>query len=486
MEQENKVESLKASTDEIGTNVKQGEHREHSHHSHSSHSHSHSHSSHKKHRTSRDKKKKASVIKRIQKWMDHKVTKKGVVLMILLFLLIVSALLGVSYLLGFDKTPDSDSENSSLVESGNFANQTNTTFSEQSVTVPSYWEDMIEEKTKTVKALQTAGGKDSVSFVWASDTHIPDNHTGRTDDLGKIMAKMLDNCGMPFALLTGDIGTRTSFDTESELTDSQKMIPQHLAPLWGTDRLLVELGNHDGTWGDSAGYYRHQQSPEKLWQFYFREQALDFRRVFSEDGTYFYVDNLVQKTRFIVLNSQYGGKYAVDGNGWSVNDRFSTSCYGQEQLNWLANVALDLPKGYSAIVSAHVPPNIEYTVDKAQLIGIINAYCKKTKYNGNYVGVDGWTSSHVSVDFTGAKGEVIAMLAGHVHGDSIDTTTMACPIITIMAAGAEPNEPYVEFAPTREFGTDTETSFDVVTINKKTRTIYCTRVGAGSDRSVSY
>ena len=37
-------------------------------------------------------------------------------------------------------------------------------------------------------------------------------------------------------------------------------------------------------------------------------------------------------------------------------------------------------------------------------------------------------------------GEIIAMFAGHVHGDSIDTTTMACPILTILSAGATANE----------------------------------------------
>ena len=356
-----------------------------------------------------------------------------------------------------------------------------------SLAIPTYWKEMIDQKTKVVKALQTTGGKDCISFVWASDTHIPDNHGGKTDLLGRLMANMLDLCDIPFALLTGDTGTRASHANESDFLASQQKIPQHLAPLWGTDKLLVALGNHDGCWGDSSGYYKHQLNPDQMWQMYFRNQALDFRRVFSDDGTYYYIDNMTQKVRFIILNSHFAGEYAENENGWAVNDRFAISCYGQEQLDWLANVALDMPEGYGAMIAAHVPPNIEYTVDKAQLIGIVNAYCNKTAFSGSYTeGVDGWSNSTVEVDFTEAKGEIIAMFSGHVHGDSIDVETMVCPIITILSAGATANEPYVENAPLRNFGTDTETSFDVVTINRRTRTIYLIRVGAGDDRTIQY
>jgi hypothetical protein len=209
--------------------------------------------------------------------------------------------------------------------------------------------------------------------------------------------------------------------------------------------------------------------------------------VFSEDGLYYYIDNIPQKMRYIILNSQYGGKYSVDENGWAVNNRFATSCYGQEQLDWLCEKALDMPEGYGAIIATHVPLNVEYTVDKAQIIGIINAYNGKKSFTGNYTGgVSGWSNSSVNVNFSSAKGEVIAVFAGHVHGDSIDGTSLSCPLFTILSAGASANEPYKETAPTRTKGTDTETSFDIVTINRNTRTIYCTRVGAGSDRSVTY
>lgn len=372
--------------------------------------------------------------------------------------------------------------------------------------IPSYWKDEIAEKTQVVKDLQALGGKNCVSFVWASDTHIPDSDTdnttniGRTKDLGKLMAKMLDNCEIPLAIISGDINSRGSYQTEELFTSSLTKILEHLAPLWGSNQLLLALGNHDGCYGNgnTEGSYVKQYSPEKLWQIFFRSQALDFRRVFSDDGLYYYVDNIPQKTRFIILNSHFGGE---SENGYSINDRFNTSCYGQAQLDWFADTALDMPEGYSAVIVAHAPPSITYTVDKQQLIGIINAYCTKDKFNGSYTeGVEGWSKSKISVNYGElnedgsaneheAKGDIIAMFAGHIHWDKIDTTTMACPIITIIAAGATPSEHHKmeeESTPTRTFDTNTETSFDVVTINKATRTISCTRIGAGESREIQY
>lgn len=449
-------------------------------HTHILHSESHHRSHHRSHHHRRHSSEGKSVFERIEKKFGHK--KLRTISFILILLLLV--FIGGIFLFEIFTTPDAH-------DTGDLQGENQVTGSEQlnhvssdSLSIPSYWNDMVGEKTKVVKALQTAGGRDCVSFVWASDTHIPDNDSARTNDLGKLMAAMMDNCDIPFAVHTGDIGTRASYDTEAELLKTQESISTHLAPLWGTERLLVALGNHDGCYGDSSCYYAKQFTPEKMWQLYFRNQAIDSRRVFSDDGMYFYVDNVAQKTRFIVLNSQFGGEYSTDGNGIAVNNRFATSCYGQEQLDWLADVALDMPEGYGAIITTHVPPNITYTVDKVQLIGIINAYCKKTTYSGSYTaGIDGWTNNSVKVDFSDAKGEIIAMFTGHLHQDTIDTTTLACPLITIISAGARVNEGE---APERTFGTDTETSFDVVTINRKTRIIHCTRVGAGKDREIKY
>lgn len=104
----------------------------------------------------------------------------------------------------------------------------------------------------------------------------------------------------------------------------------------------------------------------------------------------------------------------------------------------------------------------------------------------------GYDSVNVSVDFTSAKGELIALFSGHVHADNIWNPTLIYndweksefPIISTRCDSKVENTE--ELQAERVQGTTTEQSFDVFTINKSLKKIYATKIGAGDDRSVSY
>lgn len=208
-----------------------------SHHGskHGSHHGSH-HSSHHRSKSSSHQKKrggsqKKSVFDRIEQKIGYKrLMVISLVAALLSIVFIGSVFLYESfYLQDYSDTPNTNDSQEN--DPPDYSDQHVSTPFDSSLTVPSYWKDMVNQKTKVVKALQTDGGKDCVSFVWASDTHIPDNSTARTSNLGVLMAAMMDNCDIPFAVLTGDIGTRASHDTEAELLKAQENIPVHLAPL---------------------------------------------------------------------------------------------------------------------------------------------------------------------------------------------------------------------------------------------------------------
>ena len=280
MEQEKEIVQVGSDEGENMVASENGSHGHHSHHSsgktHSSHSHQSKHSHPRKHKTSHQTRDKKSLINRIQAWIDRKFSSKSLVVMCLAAVLLMSCLLVVMYVFesSFRHTGLPGVDPGLSATSGTKPQGGNSEFTPSvTVTIPPYWQKMINEKTEVVKALQTAGGKDSVSFVWASDTHIPDNHSARTDNIGKLMAKMMVNCDIPFAVLTGDIGTRDSHSTETELMKQISKIPTHLAPLWGDERLLVALGNHDGCYGDTNTQWKKHLTPEKLWDIYFRKQG---------------------------------------------------------------------------------------------------------------------------------------------------------------------------------------------------------------------
>ena len=95
----------------------------------------------------------------------------------------------------------------------------------------------------------------------------------------------------------------------------------------------------------------------------------------------------------------------------------------------------------------------------------------------------GYDYVSVNYDFSNAKGEFIAYFHGHEHQDKDYTRDSIKDIATRCDAREENTE---ELKAERIAGTVTEQSFDVFTVNKKTRTINATKIGAGVDREIRY
>lgn len=373
--------------------------------------------------------------------------------------------------------------------------------------IPSYWESEMIDTIEKVNRLKKAAGNNAISFAWCSDAHVILNTTaeGDTSHLGKLMYKAIKDTNTPLAISTGDEQSGASLSTKELLMENFEEMKRHFAPLWGKPEFVALLGNHDGTFGeaDESGlYYQRQLPPEEMFYEYFTEQALDFRRVFSQDGTYFYIDT-PQKVRFICLNTHYvGDAYEIDDNGFAVYDRFNTACMGQKQYDWLIEEALKLPSDeWQCIISSHVAPVVGQNLtipsgnnpaynysslfkDKDILANVLKAYKSKTTYTGSFTsGTNGWNNVNVSCDFSSYKGSIICYIAGHWHRDLTENISLnGIPIILITSAKDDRD---TSLSP-RTDGTDQETAFDVVVVNRQTRKIHCIRCGAGEDRTITY
>lgn len=373
--------------------------------------------------------------------------------------------------------------------------------------IPQYWESEMTDTIEKVLRLKKSAGNNAVSFAWCSDAHVMLNTSaeGDTTHLGKLIHKAIKNTYTPLAISTGDEQNGASLGTKELLMENFAEMKRHFAPLWGKQEFIALLGNHDGTFGeaDESGlYYQRQLPPEEMFYEYFSEQALDFRRVFSKDGSYFYIDT-PQKVRFICLNTHYVGEaYEVDDDGFAVFDRFNTACLGQAQYDWLIEEALKLPNDeWQCIIASHVAPVVGQNLtipsgsnpaynysslfkDKEILANVLNAYSAKTTYKGAYTaGTDGWNNVSIDCDFSNYKGSIICYIAGHWHRDLTENKTLnGVPIVLITSARDDRDTSL----PPRTDGTDQETAFDVVVVNRKTRNIHCVRCGAGEDRTISY
>lgn len=327
--------------------------------------------------------------------------------------------------------------------------------------VPSYWTDAVSTAIDKVKELQDEGGNDVINFMWFSDVHYGGKKS-YVGNIGTLCAKVMDDCDVPLALMCGDTLTAgaNNLATEDAVLKMLEDAWDIYSPI-GKERLMLLGGNHEDAYGKYTPetgeevHYTNKADPKKIWNKLYRPQTTDFRRVFGGNGTYFWVDNVPQKVRFVCLNSSYyDGEAIPNGTVKAMSVGF-----GADQLAWLEHTALDVETDWSVAVCVHVPPIAAY----ASLFG------------DDY--------SEVRRIITDTTTDIIAVFAGHMHRDNVVSGDLPCPIVTITCAI---NTPYDGNAAERVAGTDKETALDVVSINKAARTINCIRIGAGSDREIGY
>ena len=343
------------------------------------------------------------------------------------------------------------------------------------VAVPSWWTDAVEAAITKVKAAQDEGGVKGVSFAYFSDLHRSANGEAHTNYLGAICAAVMDECHIPIALNAGDTMDRATLYSTDEVAASFQSAFDVLAPI-GATRLLTVPGNHDGVWGKytpasgSAVSYVNKISPAKLWNHLQRDGAQDLRRVYSESGSYYYVDNIPQKTRFICLDSHFYDGPEITGGTVA----HTTWGFGAEQIDWFSDVACKVDSGWSVVIMCHYPPT-------DTLIGTTNHMTDSV-----YDDVDSFRDAVVAAKAAGV--DVVGFFVGHVHRDAIvEDSKMGCKVVSVTCgtwgSGTGPKD---SSEATRVVGSANETAVDFVTVNRAARTVTITRLGVGSDRMFDY
>lgn len=360
--------------------------------------------------------------------------------------------------------------------------------------IPEYWKTAVDSMRDTILAQLDEGGHESFGFTWGADIHGKNGYTNPSNGAGTSVTKNIGHVcqyatevyDLPFAMFSGDIMSQGSHSKEETVHTEHEDMMEIFSPI-NFYKLLIEKGNHDGAYGAPVDgvYYLYNIGGKELYNNLFRKQALDRTRVFGGDGSYFYVDT-PNNMRVIMLNGHTTGDDSVDENGYAVYNSMKYGVYGNEQLEWLANEALNTNK--RIIVSAHQP--LTQSMDGSILAGILNAYNNRTSYKGskdvtaeywgNGVSDNTYTMISIEKDFTSAKGKVIAYFHGHIHKDTIDNTTNTFIVASITTAGADVRDTN---PPLRTAGTATETALDIVIITDEK--IYFNRLGAGESREVA-
>lgn len=266
------------------------------------------------------------------------------------------------------------------------------------------------------------------------------------------MQYILDRCpGISCVVSGGDIGN--DYDPNPD-----KIRASHREVMEALYSLSVPvhccIGNHDDALGHAidAGFDNRSYAilPDELHQLCMKYNPTQ--------ENYYYVDFEQQHYRLVFLNTS-DIPYFPDENGqYPFGWRLEVS---DKQAKWLENEALQTNK--RIIIFSHSP------LHNAGIFGTEGMPDGIKPYD------DLLNGPRIYYAVKRCK-NVVAMIAGHVHFDNLlyDDGILSVTTLCSLVQEWSPN------CPRREFGTITETAFDVFSI--KDNLVHITRFGAGNDR----
>lgn len=360
-------------------------------------------------------------------------------------------------------------------------------------TIPAYWGAHLDEKISQINGLHKELGKDCFSFVAIADTHYGDNLGKRSPTLAR---EIMDRCDIKYVYGLGDFTSSGALMTESEIETECAEIDAMFAPIRGS--MLAVQGNHDGAWGwiDENGngqaefseLYPYNFTPGKMHKWLYRKVGLVGDVHFDETGTAYYIDDTASRVRYIALDSSCID-YVENEDGSVVYNVMKMFRFTQKQYDFLQSEALvdGLDERWNIVVGIHAPLATYETMwgtegnEECTLMrSFLAAFKNKASFSGTFDGTaeNGFDAVTVSADFTAAKASFIGCFVGHVHNDNYYPRSGYG--VDMVAIGADRQREGMTV------DTDTEQSFDVITVDTKNKKIYCTKIGFGEDREFTY
>lgn len=207
------------------------------------------------------------------------------------------------------------------------------------------------------------------------------------------------------------------------------------------------------------------------------ELMFDEKREYG--SPYFYKDYDDKKVRLIGLYAVDTPDDVLDDHGGPKYPRQNNMGYRQQQLDWLANTALqNMPEDYVTLIVSHIQGDVISDVAKYYnqdvVSEIVNNFRNGTKAN-IVRDVEDW-KINVNVDFSiQGKRDFGAYIHGHQHKEVANS-----------ANGYNNIGVTCSLSPTENLGTTKEDAWNVVTVNTANRKIVFRGFGRATDREFNY
>lgn len=347
--------------------------------------------------------------------------------------------------------------------------------------VPDYYKNYLSAKIDRINGLTDSMTGNQDAFIFLTDYHGIKN-TGNSPALIK---EIIAKTGINMLVFGGDAyQTSTKPDKKAEYGRNMASVYNMFSEL--TDKFYPIIGNHEWNHAKKNEALEWQSEDTSYRRNGLLRLCLKYREDINEYGDYT-IKNPHSKIIYVFLQ--------IDGDQNMQIGQFA----------WLAGVLNGVPDGWGVIVFRHfvyTGGSSANTFDSrprrnARMVSkMLMAYTERTKKAiNNPTGNPEKINEKQTFDFTNAKGEVICLFGGHTHRDEALTKEKSSEgVLTIVTAGdlcwdgndimtyTDENSIIQDRTP----GTVREQAFDVVQIDRKKRTIYCTRIGGGVDRKFVY
>lgn len=351
--------------------------------------------------------------------------------------------------------------------------------SEQTTLIPKYWLETVDKKIAEIKNAKKDIGENTASFAFITDFHLIVNEKHSAP----IIKKVIEECDIPYLINAGDIVSGVGNCSEEFLLDEITQVLNLFKDI--EDKCIYAEGNHDRAFCTfpPPDYYRENLTKKVFHDKFFLPQKKHGDRIFG-DGGYFYIDDKVGKVRYIVLNSQDVPSEEKTEKGFAKYNVMTHFGFLQNQIDWLAAVALNLPSDeWHVVVCSHATATgiavEEHVYNYDLVLGILDAFNRKSTFSASEEHENCLFNASTSVDFSDSFGKIIAWVGGHTHRDNI---AIKKGIVQIESMS---DSAYTELNPKRKNTTD-EQVIDVFIIDKETKKVKVIRIGRGENREFSY
>ena len=345
--------------------------------------------------------------------------------------------------------------------------QVNPIFASTQDAIPSYYMSHLLNKEATIRGHERNCSFNGEAFIFFTDPHfsydylvndnVSSNEVNTNHSIG-LMNHIIQYTGVRMVLFGGDL-----LNTAYGIDDLVRSCHAFYAKMKDFRfRMMSAVGNHE--------YYTDLQNPDfgrpTPDELYGALIKLNETDVISKGpmDTYCF-DNTVQKIRYVIVSCGRDTELTV------------------EQVKWVLNALLETPAGYRIIVMGHAFILDNMSGFRAYHLNImqgLDAIRAGTSYTFDGIIYDYSALTDVSV---------VCVITGHTHIDGylISEGDTLCIYTTCdcWSRAGEVQDGSVVTVPRPTGGID-EQAFDVMQFDFTNKRIYCTRIGAGSDRVFDY